>query len=628
MELVAVTVGILSGCVELYTKIPVLEVKGKGAVAPSWERYGAYYAADDLIISSNTTENPGSGSTEFTVFKKIRILNAQGTVWGTVPVWRYTDRLAFFACTLSDAAGNSLPLRSSEMKAKYEESGKVVFPKVTPGSTLTIHMVFTQPPAPAIHEHWFSRPIPVKKGRLVVHADNDMRFSYEHAVYGTRVRPGTCSAGAYGGFTECWDVSDLDPIDSVPYARRNSESLPRVAIRINPLYGTHGNIITKWSEMAGVMDKFVTEPALDDADDEIAVKAAEIIKGKKDAKTRAIAIVEWVQQNVLCSLEPVKSKVVDLLHGAKSDMLTVSILCRELLKSAGIKADLILTRAQSRGGFDPDFMSSTGCREGLLSVTFDSTVYGICPVFTGYPIGTYPADYFDLSGLNMDSYKTVKLPPPRWNRFNETCRMTLSLSSDSALQTMVQTFYELSTPALRRNLVRHSESQQQQVVTRLVRRHGDRMSLVSFSVKGLGDYDPSLSVTSHFRNDNPAVEMAGSLRYDLSSYVPGLFADIDSARHEDIVMIVPKTHIDTLEILKEGVAQVTLDAADWRFSDSLFDARISVEQTQSSVLFIRHVETRRCTIPVQKIGEIMNDIRDLDRASKVKAAVKMPARKK
>jgi hypothetical protein len=618
----------LAGCAGLYTKIPVLDVKEKGPLPQAWERFGAYYIADDLIISANNTENSGSGVTEFTVFKKIRILNTQGTIWGTVPVWRYTDRLAFFACTLSDAGGNRIPLQTSELRAKYEQSGKVVIPKVTPGSTLTIRMVFTQEHAPAIYEHWFSRPIPVRTGRLVIHADNDMKFTYDNKVYGTRVRPGTCSAGSYEGFTACWNVNNLEPMDSTPYSPRLSESLPRVALRINPLYGTHGNTITKWSEMAGVIDQLVATPALENADDEIAQKAAEITRGKKNAKTRAVAIVEWVQQNVLCGLDPVKSKVTDILHGARSDMLAVSILCRELLKAAGIKADLILTRAHSRGGFDPDFLSFTGCREGLLSVSFDSTAYCICPVFTGYPIGAYPADYFDLSGLNMDSYKTVKLPAPRWDRFDERCHMTLSLASDTALQTMTQTFYELSTPMLRRNLVRHNEVQQREVVERLVRRRGDRTALVSFSVKGLGDYDPCLSVTSRFRNDYQPVEMAGALRYDLSALLPSLYADLDSIRRDNILMTVPKTHIDTLEILKDGCAQVSLDATDWQFSDSLFEARITVVQTPSAVLFVRQVETRRCVVPVQKIGAIISDIRDLDRASKVRVAVKLAARKK
>jgi hypothetical protein len=342
-------------------------------------------------------------------------------------VWRYTDRLALFECSIVDAAGNQVPVQTSEIRSKYEESGKVVMPKVTPGSTLTLRMVFTQNHAPAIYEHWFARFIPVQTGRLVVHADDDIRFSFDHAAYGSRQLPHEYTLNQYGGHTNCWQVKNLEPVDSLPYAHRLSESEPRVALRINPLYGSHGNIINQWSEMAGAIDQLVLDPAMENAEEEIAAKAAEIARGKKNDKTRAVAIVEWVQQNIVCGLEPVKVKTVDLLHGATSDLLLVSLLCKEMLKAVGVKSDLIVTRAHSRGGFDPNFLSFSGCREGMLVVKFDSSDYAICPVFTNYPIGTYPMDYFDLYGLNMNSYKTVKLPAPRWKSFDERSHITVSL---------------------------------------------------------------------------------------------------------------------------------------------------------------------------------------------------------
>jgi hypothetical protein len=623
-----IAAALATGCVEIYTKIPVLDVKESGPVPQQWERYGAYYIADDLIISMNTTDNGGPCQAEFTVFKKIKILNTQGSHWGTIPVWHYANHLALFECSVTDAAGVSTPVETSRLRSKYEESGKVVVPRVTPGSTLTLRMVFTQSRAPAIYEHWFSRFIPVQTGRLVVHTDAEMRFTYDHTEYGMRARPQRSELKQFGGHTICWQINDLVPVDSLPYAHRHSESEPRVELRINPLYGTHGNIISQWSDMAGAIDHLMIDPAMENAEDEIAAKAAEITKGKKNARACAVAIVEWVQQNIVCTLEPVKAKVVDLLHGAKSDMVLASILCKQLLKSAGVSSNLILTRAHSRGGFDPAMMTYAGCREGILVVKFDSVEYAITPAFDGYPIGTYPADYFDLSGLNMDSEKTVRLPAPRWGSYDERSHTTLSLSSDTAVQIMRQSFCELSMPPVRRKLVRHSENQQREAVEHLLRRHGDRTTLLSFSIKGLGDYDPDVTVTSRFRDNNQPVEMAGSLRYDLSPFLAGLYADIDSTRPDDIVMSVPVIHLDTMEILKETGTEVSLDASAWQCEDSLFSARTSVEQTPSSVLFIRNVETHRCIVPRPKIGAIITDIRALNRASTVVAVAKKTAEKR
>jgi Transglutaminase-like superfamily len=519
-------------------------------------------------------------------------------------------------------------METSGLRTKYEETGSVAVPKVTPGSAIALRMVFTQTRAPAVYEHWFTRPIPVQSGRLVVHIDDGMRFTYDHAEYGTRVRPQESAPTQYGGRTVSWKVNGLEPDDSLPYAHRVSESEPRVVLRIDPLYGTHGNVITQWSEMAGVINQLVIDPAMENAEDEIAAKASEITKGKRNNRTRAVAIVEWVQQNITCAPEQSNGKVADLLHGAKSDMVMVSVLCKALLKSAGISSHLILTRAHSRGGFDPAMQTYAACREGILVVKFDTTEYAIAPAFAGYPIGTYPADYFDLSGLNMDSYKTVRLPVPRWDRYDERTRITLSLYSDTAVQAFKQTFLEMSMPSVRRRFAHLSENQQREAVERMLRRHGDRNALLSFSVKGLGDYDPDVTVMGRFRTTNPPAVTAGAQRVDLSSFMTNVYADIDSTRPDDIVVPVPVTHIDTLEVMKENGLQVTLDASAWKIDDSLFSARISVEQTPSSLLFIREVETRRCIVPRSKIAAIVNDIGALERASRVAAVVKTAGRRK
>lgn len=619
----------MTGCVEVYTRIPVLDIGENGTPSEQWGRYGAYYIADDLIISVNNTANPGPGQAEFTVFKKIRILTAQGLRWATIPVWHHTDHLALFECTIVDSAGNRHSLETSVLRSNYETSGNVAVPGVVPGSTIILKMVFTQSRAPADYEHWFTRTIPVQTGRLVVHTDEGMHFTYEHAVYGMRVRPREAEIKQFGGRTVCWQVKDLEPAaDSIHYKHRASESEPRIELRINPLYGTHGNAITQWNEMAGFINQLVIDPIVEGSEDEIAAKAAQITRGKRNNRTRAAAIVEWVQQNVTCTLAPAKAKVADILHGAPSDMIAVSVVCKQLLKSAGISSHLILTRAHSRGGFDSTMLSYSGCREGFLVVKFDTVEYVVAPAYAGYPIGTYPADFFDLYGLNLDSFKPVKLPAPRWGRYDERSHVTLSLSSDTAVQTMCMSFHDLSMPPVRRRLEQHSGKGRQEVVERMLHRHGDRNTLLSFSLQGLGDYDPALAMTCRFRSNIPLIDAAGAKRFDLSSFFTRIYGDIDSARQEDIVISVPVVHIDTLEIIKESGTQVSLDASAWQCEDSLFSARLSVEHTASSVLLIRDIETRRCVIPRPKIAAIVTDIRALDRASTVAAVMKTAGKKK
>jgi hypothetical protein len=222
----------------------------------------------------------------------------------------------------------------------------------------------------------------------------------------------------------------------------------------------------------------------------------------------------------------------------------------------------------------------------------------------------------------MVSRKTVRLPAPRWDRYDERGRVTLSLSSDTAARTICRSFSAQSMPPVRRMLIGQSETRQREAVEQLLQSQAGRNALVSFSINGLGDYDPHLTVTGRFRNNNPPVGSTGTRRFDVSPFLTGLYADIDSTRGDDIVISVPVTTIDTLEIMKEKGRQVSLEASARQFDDILFSVRTRLEQTPSSALFIRDVETHRCIIPRQKIAAIINDIRELDKASRVVAVVK------
>lgn len=121
----------------VFAEIPVLnDESGERSVPQKWFRYGAYFSVDDLIISTDFSPVSGTVSTCYTVYKKIRILNAEGTEFGTVFIPRYTDNLDEFHLKIVRENGEDVPVKTGPVRRQYLETGKVVVPRVHPGSGL------------------------------------------------------------------------------------------------------------------------------------------------------------------------------------------------------------------------------------------------------------------------------------------------------------------------------------------------------------------------------------------------------------------------------------------------------------------------------------------------------------
>lgn len=549
--LLAAVSALLSSCLGPITTIPVIDGVDSGAqVPPQWTRFGAYCIADDFILSSSADGIWGLWRTNYTIFKKIRILTPQGSKFGTITIPRYTPTLKEVRVEVVGEKGEKIAIDNNEIRSKYLESGKIVIPHADPGSTLSLRMTFLGESPPPAFEHWFMNPIPVRTGRFLVHTDDHALFSYRLASYGANHRIKEAMLHQYGGATRSWIVNDLEPIDSVPFRPRRSEMEPRVDLRIDPLHDKNGNNVVTWRNMAVLMREYMIDPVMRGSSGAIKKKVEAIIKDIPTERGRAQAIVSWLQYNINCSFAPTTSTLREVLEQGKSDLFRVSILCREMLKDAGIPAQLVLTRSHTFGGFDPQFVSFTSCFEGIVTIRLDGKEYGICPVYTGYPVGAYPPEYFGCRGLNVDKDDTVDLPEPLWKEFLQTTRVTLDFQSDTATQTMRQRFYQLSTWSVRWMLQKRGRADQREMVERILHKKDDRSDLISFETDGLGDNESPVSLIIHFRDNNPPVEMAGKRRYEVSQYLSRSFLNIDSTRRDDIVVPVPMVFRDTLEIKK------------------------------------------------------------------------------
>jgi hypothetical protein len=601
--------------------IPVLDVGAPSAVPPEWERYGAYYLADDLILSSTIDGTTGMPTTFYSVYKKLKVLNADGAKFATMIIPYYTSTLQSFDIELTDARGEQIDVNEMAMRTKYEETGKVVVPSVGAGATVSVRLLFTSLNAPAAIERWFRAPLPVYEGRFLVHLDENLRFSYEHARYGNRAFATMTMPDVYGGKNLCWTVHDLLPADSAPYSRWYSESEPRVSLRMNPLYDDERNKVENWNGIARLIKAYKITPALSDTTEAISYKIAEITRGINDERRQAEAIISWIQQNITCYMQPVQWTIGRTLAEGKSDMILATLLCREMLRTVGIDADLVLTRAKSRGGFDPAFLSYQTCTEGLLIVRIGGTPMVVCPQFTNYPPGTCPPEYIGCIGLNIDKGDTVTLPPPSWKNFAVSSHATLRFTSDTAVNTLRLRYDALSTSDMRGTLKRRGSDEQRTFVEHVLQNRGEQNELRSFSIHALDNLDSPLELTIRFCNNAPPVEMPDLARHDLSPLLTPAFIGLDSSRTGDIVVTVPAVIRDTIELMKLPDRTMQPDIEAWQTSNALFDGTIGSAETDTSLMIIREILLHACTITRIQFQPVFSAIYGLNRASRVAVSI-------
>jgi hypothetical protein len=614
----------LYGCAITYTKVDVLDTKaGERATAPeTWRRFGAYYIADDLILALNDVSSYYMPVAEFTVFKKIRILTPSGAQFATIPVPRFSKDLVKFECNVQGPDGNAASVSQGEIRNKYEESGKVVFPHAGPGSTLTVRMVFQLKQMPPVFENWFTRPIPVLQGRFVAHCDDGIKYSFEARKYGHRVPIESSALDQYGPGTNCWMVRNLEPLDSVPFQQPLSNSEPRISLRIKPWYGKEHRIIDHWPSLARAMSDAIKDRSILGNEGLIRAKAKQIIQGKKGERQCAEAIVAWVQDQIYVSFESKERNIEDVLKTGKSNFMLVGVLCRELLEAAGIHASVVLTRSKAHGGFDPEFVSSFPCGEALVIARIEGKEYCVCPAYTGYPPGAYPYEYFGLSGLDITNEKMRELPPPLWTQSATENRITFDPSADTGLCVMRRTYRQLATLKIKHSLAKMGRDKMHEAVQRILQTYGNRNVLSSFTVEGLGDFDSLLTIACRFRNPNSPVDIEGMRRFDLSSFFPPLFPTIDSTRTRDIVVSTPICHAETLEVLNAGKDRPAIESSPAQVSNLFFGASVKVEQGAAATLFIREVTEHPCDVGRDSLRRIFADIDKINRAAKAAIIVK------
>lgn len=583
--------------------IPDLPDAANEAVyAQKWQKYGAYYDKIETVLKSFYSTQ--STSSRIKVYIKIKILTTEGAEYGTIPIYRYAQRISRFEPKLFDENGREIELDEKELRKAYTESGKVVFPNVKAGCTVEMTLEFLQKNTYySGFREWFSFDIPLRVGRYVHITSSNCEYDYK--TYGNRYK---LKEEIYKkGRVRVWTVKDLEPKKKLDYLDYFSNTEPMVITRLLK--------VKSWSKKFNSEKKVHREYkneidgiTLNLKGESYQKKRNECLKNiaNKTPMERAKWILKWVQDNMALSGEE-HDYFSEITETQTASELQITCLCNKLFKDAGLNSHVVITGHKRWRPIDPSFLVHSNYITNPMPVVFlGNKKYAVFPIFRGYELGEYPLSYNNVLCLNIEKKAIEPLPPPKWGSIWIRKRRILDLSSIPGKYYMVYEFRKNSASVYRRKFLNKDKAAQKEYFEDMIKDYSEANRLKSFNIKNLNNYDKPLISIVHFENDDMPIPYKNKEIFKLNNFFLDYFEDITLDRTEDVFIHNFNTIIDEVEILKIQGKKIVPNIQIKEIKNKLFTTHLNKSETDTSYIFKRILTYDINYIPKEQIKEIYN----------------------
>lgn len=541
-------------CIYKYDVVPQLaNAKNPAAYDRKWEKYGAYYDKDEIILSSYYSMQSATSKVE--IFKRIIILSTDGAEYGTIPVWRAGQMVSYFEPRLFDAKGNDIKLDVKKMRKTYIQTDKVVFPNVTKGSIIELRMEFYLKNTYFYgYSEWFSYDIPIRVGRFIHNTSSNCEYDYK--TYGNRY---SFKANVFkNGLIKTWTIQEYEPRPDLDYLDYKANSEPKILVKLkevkswNKKYNTAKKIYSKYkNEIFGISVNFKG------ASFQKTLKNC--ISKSKDPELRARNILKWVQDNMV-STGKEHDYFGEITKSEKASDLQIACLCNTMFKKAGLKSNIVITGHKNKYMIDTTFLVKRDYITVPMPLVKIENKYIVAyPYRRGYELGEYPMMYNDVLCMNIKEKQIHPLPKARWGTVWISKRKVLNLSQSPGKYKIIYEFKENSASSYREDFLDLDKSGLEEKFENWIKCYKKSNILKTFEIKNMNDYDLPLQVIVHFENDDTPIPYGNKQIFQLKNFFYDYFEDITSDRTEDVFIHNPATYIDEIEILKIPGKKIVFD---------------------------------------------------------------------
>lgn len=583
---------------------PLPDAVDQNVYDKKWEKYGAYYDKDQLVITNSFKTL--YHFTTFEIFKKIRILTVEGSQHGTIPVHRWAKKITHFELHHYNAKGEEVPIPIKKIKKKYEKSGKIVFPKVSAGSTITLNIVFKKDHFYyAYFDRWiYYHHIPKRIRRMVFSYNHNS--TYEYKTYGNRVNIHHKELSNKYFKSHLFLIHDFEPRPDLDFLDDETKTEPRIVFRLTQLDRKNLTLSDIKRDLIKICKKEI---------DEITSNLIkEIFKdtifkrqiNTSDTLECAKNILKWIQNNgssAACK-RIVRGKLVPFNNASN---LNITSLCYKMFKKVGLTPKILLTPSKNIHIRDSTFLLLSSDYSGFPVLTIQGKTYVAYPYALGYELGEYPLKFKDVFCLDLQDNTIYTLPPPFWGEEWIKDRIVLDLSRFPGNYTLIREFKKNSSSKYRNEFLTLNKSKQRNKLEDVVKHYTESNIIDSFSFKNLHSYYKPFSIIVNFKNNDMPIQHDNKNIFKLTNFTYNHFEDITPERKEDIFIHNKSILIDELEILKISGKKIILNIEAIEINNKLFSAKCNQIETETSYIFQRIISYNKNHIPKEEIEDIYSD---------------------
>lgn len=613
---------LLGGCAPTSKPILLNENPAPAAQETEWSKYGAYYLTDELFVEESYLDNPFARTTtaRFIVNKKLKILTRDGVEQGTVEVPYYSNFVSRKRLAARDSSGREIPLDTAGIMREYYKTGKLIFPNVTPGCLLEIHLEFeTQQPV-TVFEHWLSGGIPVAHGRFTFsHLD---RFSYDFAKYGP-LQDGKTQREKPGENLnyQTWEVRNAHPRSRLEFQDEIDVTEPRVSLVLRHFDGFP--IITTWEALSESYEKTALRPSYFNSTKKLKKKTDELTQGKKSDGEKAQAVFQWVQDNIsyqysgLSSIDPDK-----VMASGQGNMWELAVVLREMFNHLGLTTSVMVTRPRSMGGFDPKFETPMQLSVPLVTVEVDKRTLLAFPYSRGAALGEYPDDYFGLAALSLADKDSAKVPDFAGGASYSRSTYRIDPGSPDADQQLDLELGGYLAFTIRNALLQEKKDEVKDVFQSLLTKLGTSNALKTCQVTDQNARGKPMLAKLTFANPNQAVERKGETQVRLNHIFRNYFASYDTTRAAGFKNGLENQTLERIEVAKTPGRKLEANIPCADASNSLFKVTCRAEETDQQFVFTRDMTLHKIKLSPQEMRMLYPQIVELNRISEARVIVR------
>lgn len=610
---------ILTGCVERTPLQPLMSIgPGGGVDASDWEEYGAVYLYDELRITTDFGREDRRFSTWYTVNQAIRILNQAGMKYGTVDVKRYDGSLKEFEIVLRQNDGSELRVDTPELKEQYLDTGKVVVPRVEPGSEIVLKLSFHDNEPMVHHDHVVVRNIPVLKSRFTFLSSADMK--YKRKSYSIADPFQEAASGSLRGFTV--DTENVRPIRDQEDHKfdflldwLDFSNLQRTMVQLESFWipGYHYKA-QDWEKISENFIRYYHSPSIFSAMGRLEKITNDVTKWKSNDFAKADAILQYVQDNITIRKKHGASRVDigSVLRNKAGTTIEISVLLSEMFKLAELQTRQYVTRFPEQGGFDPEIPSWYQLYLPLISVNTGDQELIAFPYRRWFKLGEYPPQLDGLHALELGSGKTAPLPPSVFEEASLQSLVELSLTApddnEHSWEYMLGSHFE---PSYRSYFDGSSSYHDERIGKKILAKYDDQHRLEDIDVEPIRRGD-QVTMNFTFKNDNLSVDhgtgKALSLKPFFRKYFTAFMDSSDTRFKNDLQMMIEE-EVDLQDMDKNTQVSFTCENLD----NVLFRSECSREEFTSGMTVGRKLTIKEVELSYEDFKGLLPDIRKLNR---------------